>query len=684
MKKPLKKKKHNKTLLEYGLGGDIGAGLTGVLSGVAGSILPGQLGSMASTGINKLGETIQGPLSNQEKSIRGYGQAAGALGTGIVTGGSTLTNSIDDIGSGLGQGISTGSPNSKLAQGVGTGLNVAGNVGGMFMGNKPKIAPMGMDVDIPPMAKNGGMMYPNGGTVTGNTYNDSLKMYNAGENQRKAFEALNYRPIPKGKSTEVSATDYFNNNMGNSMINPDIYPIPNSPNIAPINVVNYQAPYDPKNPSALRNKQPIPVYKKPIEPMKTAVSFLKHGGMINQDDNNPNAQLEKQEVMKYPNGGTDQVNAPTHDNGGINLNLPQGTQIFSDHLKDPDTKKTFAKVAEKYKNNRWDKIMKDDKSDDLTKKTASMMKQKNEQALNSLFEKQEQMKEQKMMKYGGKLGYKMGGEIPMFWSGGTAKGSVTSYLPKYKIGAKTGYEFDTTPIQDDGNFNFSLSDTNISESDMNKIVPKKEYGDSNIFSNSNFNNKFSSPSSNWWDKNKSNVATGIGAASNLLGPLAYLTGPDKGVTKQDFYGYTPEAYDPTESIRQARQTGTDVQAQIRRTSGDAGLMNTSLIASQDKTNQAISGIQSEYDNKNVGGRNAGQQYNIGNRYNTDDINMRRSDQALNRKYQALYNIGEAGAGIAKDFKAQDLYDQEAALTPEIYKSKEYQDFWKKSRYNKTK
>ena len=660
MKKPLKKKKHNKTLLEYGLGGDIGAGLTGVLSGVAGSILPGQLGSMASTGINKLGETIQGPLSNQEKSIRGYGQAAGAIGTGIVTGGSTLTNSIDDIGSGLGQGISTGSPNSKLAQGVGTGLNVAGNVGGMFMGNKPKIAPMGMDVDIPPMAKNGGMMYPNGGTVTGNTYNDSLKMYNAGENQRKAFEALNYRPIPKGKSTEVSATDYFNNNMGNSMINPDIYPIPNSPNIAPINVVNYQAPYDPKNPSALRNKQPIPVYKKPIEPMKTAVSFLKHGGMINQDDN-PKVEIEGGETINSSNpnlkvfgqGKLEKLNdqgdylaiGPSHDNNGIKINAVSGDTILANSKRlEGNYAKNDAKLS------RIVRQVEKRKDDPHAMKTLELINKQKETNFNNQ-ELEKQVKANKAFnrfqkKYGGQL-YKMGGEIPMFDDGG----KFMNIKPK--------------------EFNPMLKPDIMTPQAAGTFGTGKGFYKPNDISN-------------WWDKNKSNVATGIGAASNLLGPLAYLTGPDKGVTKQDFYGYTPEAYDPTESIRQARQTGTDVQAQIRRTSGDAGLMNTSLIASQDKTNQAISGIQSEYDNKNVGGRNAGQQYNIGNRYNTDDINMRRSDQALNRKYQALYNIGEAGAGIAKDFKAQDLYDQEAALTPEIYKSKEYQDFWKKSRYNKTK
>jgi len=115
----------------YDLGGDIGAGLTGVVGGALGTI-PG-VGGFLKQGVNKLDEAIQGPLSNQEKSIRGYGSAAGAIGAGVLTG--NVTGAISGGASGLAEGISAGSPNSKAAQNIATGLNVAGTIGGIAAGN---------------------------------------------------------------------------------------------------------------------------------------------------------------------------------------------------------------------------------------------------------------------------------------------------------------------------------------------------------------------------------------------------------------------------------------------------------------------------------------------------------------------------------------------------------------------
>jgi len=46
----------------------------------------------------------------------------------------------------------------------------------------------------------------------------------------------------------------------------------------------------------------------------------------------PNAEIELGEVARMPNGQTLIANAPSHENGGLQLNLPMGTQISSDRF----------------------------------------------------------------------------------------------------------------------------------------------------------------------------------------------------------------------------------------------------------------------------------------------------------------------------------------------------------------
>lgn len=133
---------------------------------------------------------------------------------------------------------------------------------------------------------------------------------------------------------------------------------------------------------------------------------------ITKDDANPNAQLEKKEVFQNPDGTTQQVNAPTHANGGINLNLENGTRIYSDRLKSSNGK-TFAKEAEVYKTDKFEKILSNDKADSLKKKTAQLMLEKNKRALDTLFQEQESQKDenfgQDLFAFGGVMKYKDGG-----------------------------------------------------------------------------------------------------------------------------------------------------------------------------------------------------------------------------------------------------------------------------------
>jgi hypothetical protein len=55
-------------------------------------------------------------------------------------------------------------------------------------------------------------------------------------------------------------------------------------------------------------------------------------------------ELEKQEVYQTPQGDMGQVNGPSHAQGGVDINLPNDSFIWSDRLK-TTTGKTFADEA---------------------------------------------------------------------------------------------------------------------------------------------------------------------------------------------------------------------------------------------------------------------------------------------------------------------------------------------------
>lgn len=114
---------------------DIGAGAYGALEGTLDTVTMGATDSLTDAGykgLQKLGNSTEAEIRQQD-SIHGYGQTAGAI-TGAIVNPSSLGTAITEGTQGLGQGISKGSPNSKLAQDIGTYLPMAGQVAGMAVG----------------------------------------------------------------------------------------------------------------------------------------------------------------------------------------------------------------------------------------------------------------------------------------------------------------------------------------------------------------------------------------------------------------------------------------------------------------------------------------------------------------------------------------------------------------------
>lgn len=139
------------------------------------------------------------------------------------------------------------------------------------------------------------------------------------------------------------------------------------------------------------------------------------GGQYLAEGGEANAEVEKDEMMRMPDGTTSQVHGPSHEEGGVPVNIPSGTHIFSDRLKSADGK-TFADEAAKYKVDKYEKILKDPKASPIEKKTVELMMKRNNQQLDRIFNEQEQLKhtqgieqQNDLMAMGGIMEYKKGG-----------------------------------------------------------------------------------------------------------------------------------------------------------------------------------------------------------------------------------------------------------------------------------
>lgn len=80
-------------------------------------------------------------------------------------------------------------------------------------------------------------------------------------------------------------------------------------------------------------------------------------------------EVEGGEVMEYPNGAMAEVSGPSHEQGGVDVNVPDGTKIYSDRLKiEGETMKERKKKREKHLA-KLDKLMQASPQDRLVKNT---------------------------------------------------------------------------------------------------------------------------------------------------------------------------------------------------------------------------------------------------------------------------------------------------------------------------
>jgi hypothetical protein len=134
------------------------------------------------------------------------------------------------------------------------------------------------------------------------------------------------------------------------------------------------------------------------------------GGMktLNQNHPNPTEEVEKDESAILPNGMNLAFGGETHENGGLETNLPEGTRIFSDRVK--SGKRTIASIAKPIQN-------KIEKLKENNSKAALNTVKLFENQLDNLFNEQEEIKQIEDMKKQRKY-FAKGGTIPMYLEGG--------------------------------------------------------------------------------------------------------------------------------------------------------------------------------------------------------------------------------------------------------------------------
>ena len=164
-------------------------------------------------------------------------------------------------------------------------------------------------------------------------------------------------------------------------------------------------------------------------------------------------EVEGKEVGELPNGKMLDFKGPSHENGGIPISLPEGTEIFSKRIKVKGKTMAERKKARVNKEMSLEKLLKKSPKDKILKATLKRTKANNEA------EDAEDKKIQQMvssMKQG--AGFAMQGDNPEFKDGGTVMGNFLRDI--FKNGQKAdkapkGVEFanmDTMPLDGDNTY----------------------------------------------------------------------------------------------------------------------------------------------------------------------------------------------------------------------------------------
>lgn len=165
---------------------------------------------------------------------------------------------------------------------------------------------------------------------------------------------------------------------------------------------------------------------------------------------NPNnVEIEGGEFIQLPNFDTEVAEGPSHERGGVETSLPEGTRVYSHHLKPEGSKKTFAQLAKKHDITEYKKVIDNPFKKQVDKDTATLMMQRSQKVLDELFEEQQRMNGDsngEMMQDWGQMlqKYDTGGKTPkakLYTKSNTVAGRTTPTGQSSLAPTKTAEEY---------------------------------------------------------------------------------------------------------------------------------------------------------------------------------------------------------------------------------------------------
>ena len=376
------------------------------------------------------------------------------------------------------------------------------------------------------------------------------------------------------------------------------------------------------------------------------------GGNIQQ----PNAELEQGEQFRTPNGDINQVSnqAPTHQQGGVPLNLPQGTQILG-KMKESSTGKEFKELGEKLKKaqDKYNKILESHPTP-LAKKTAKMMLDKVQNQYTQLMQQQEAIKKQ--MPQGQQFAYGGLSQYPL----GTDEAGVDNYTWNNPNGTQD-YS-NPNPTQ-----TFNMSNDNQPSSQSSTIQPQQQFPQT---SKSN---------------NFSNIANTLGA----LAPVGYnlakgLFGQPKQLNQQDYQNpntnqinnlMTNRRYDVSPELESNREATSQYYQNLKQASPSQGRYLAGLQTGQIANQRANQDVYSRANNANnqykaeeaQSLRGLGQE-EANTKLGIQDINSRAEAAQRNFLPTTLSQLSQFSQVQQQMSSQKKLDTQKLAIAKEMYKN----------------
>lgn len=262
-------------------------------------------------------------------------------------------------------------------------------------------------------------------------------------------------------------------------------------------------------------------------------------------------------------------------------------------------------------------------------------------------------------------------------------------LPKfvYNVGAGTSYEQQQQDYLNKNKLNIGTfakggrkgddRRPTTSARDIKGTVESSGYSNVGNYNNSNETpyGSYKESTPNWFQRNKDNLyQLGFGVAQNA-GQLAYLGEQGKKYDTQQFYNYTPSLLDPSAALRDSEMQNRIVNNQLRDASGgNAGALMSNLQSAHVNAVLNNDRIRQQYANQNAQIMNQGKQYNIGNRYMTDDVNARNKGQALSNYYNTIGSVGTNVAQGLKDNRQMGMDEKTIGMFTELYNNPEFRKF----------